>query len=127
MGSSLDQISSLNPVPDALRRQLAENIERLRNSGKLSLSSRDAAAEQSAAQAGDLDAILRHKLSALDPSSPEGQAQTTCTFVETVLAAEFGEALRSDPGFNVLLGEISASLREDPQLREHLDSMLIDL
>ena len=47
----MDPISNLNPVLDALRRQLAENIERLRKSGKLAPASRTSRAEQPAAQA----------------------------------------------------------------------------
>lgn len=123
----MDPISNLNPVLDALRRQLAENIERLRKSGKLAAGGRATRAEQPAAGAEGLEAALRRKISALDRRSPEGRSQATRVFVESVLAAEFGEALLADPGLGELLGEVSASLREDPEIRAQLDSLLAEL
>jgi hypothetical protein len=120
----MDPISSLNPVLDALRRQLAENIERLRKSGKLAAGARPGRAEQPAAHAEGLDAILRRKISALDRRSPEGRSQAIRVFVEAVLVAEFGDALLADPGLGELLAEISGSLREDPEIREQLDGLL---
>ena len=123
----MDPISNLNPVLDALRRQLAENIERLRKAGKLAPGSRASRAEQPAARAEGLEAVLRRKIAALDRRSPEGRSQATRAFVESVLVAEFGEALLADPALGALLGEIAASLREDPELREQLDSLLAEL
>ena len=123
----MDPISNLNPVLDALRRQLAENIERLRKSGKLAAGGRAARAEQPAARAEGLESVLRRKISALDRRSPEGRSQAVRVFVESVLAAEFGEALLADPRLGELLGEVSASLREDPEIREQLDSLLAEL
>jgi hypothetical protein len=124
----MDPINSLNPVLDALRRQLAENIERLRKSGALAASSSARGAGQpAAARADSLEAMLRRKLSAIDRRSPEGKARAAQAFVESVLVAEFGEALLSDPGLGAMLEEIAASLRDDPQLRERLDGMLGEL
>lgn len=122
----MDPIGNLNPVLDALRRQLAENVERLRKSGKLAGSSARRA-EQAAARPEGLESILRRRISALDRRSPEGKARATRVFVESVLVAEFGEALLADAGLGEMLGEISAALREDPQLREQLDNMLLEL
>ena len=123
----MDPISSLNPVLDALRRQLAENIERLRKSGKLAAGSRAAGAGQAAAQAEGLESILKRRISAIDRKSPEGRSQATRVFIESVLTAEFGDALLTDPGLGELLGDISASLREDPEIRAQLDALLGEL
>jgi hypothetical protein len=64
---------------------------------------------------------------ALDRRSPEGRAAATRAFVENALVAEFGPGLLSDPAFGDMVGEISAALREDPQLREQFDHMLTEL
>lgn len=124
----MDPISNVNPVLDALRRELAENIERLRKSGKLTGGSASTRAQQPAAgRAEGLESILRRKIGAIDRRSPEGTARATRAFVEAVLVAEFGDALLADPGLGDLLGELSACLRGDPQLCEQLDGVLAAL
>ena len=124
----MDPISGVNPVLDALRKQLAENIERLRKSGRLAAAgagrAAGAAAGAAAARSESLEAALGRKLSALDRRSPEGRAAATRAFIETALVAEFGQGLLSDPAFGDMVAELSSSLREDPQIREQFDRML---
>jgi len=120
----MDPISQVNPVLDALRKQLAENIERLRKAGKLGGAGR---AEQPRGAAEGLESVLRRRLSPLDRRSAEGLAAATRTFVEAVLVAEFGQGLVSDPAFGDMLADLSASLREDAEMREQLDRMLAAL
>ena len=121
----MDPINNLNPALEALRRQLAENIDRLRRSGKLAAGTRAAQAERPGVEG--LEAALRRRISALDRASPEGKRRATRIFVEAVLAAEFGEAVLADPGLGEMLGEISASLLADPQLSERLDRLFSEL
>jgi hypothetical protein len=124
----VDPISQINPVLDALRRQLAENIERMRKAGKLAAAGQGAAARQSApAGAEPLEAAVRRRVGAIDRHSAEGLAAASRVFVETVLVAEFGQGLLADPGLGEMLNDLSASLREDPELREQLDRMLTEL
>lgn len=120
----MDPISGVNPVLDALRKQLAENIERLRKSGRLAAAGAGRAAGAAAARSESLEAALGRKLSALDRRSPEGRAAATRAFIETALVAEFGQGLLSDPAFGDMVAELSSSLREDPQMREQFDLML---
>jgi hypothetical protein len=119
----MDPISNHNPALDALRRQLAESVKRLRKSGE-STGSSARRAGQPAARAKGLESILQRRISAIDRRSLEGKAHATYAFVESVLVAEFGEALLSDPGLGKMLVEISDSIREDPQLRDQLDDLL---
>ena len=123
----MDPISQANPVLDALRRQLAENIERLRRTGKLSAGTRNAAAARSPASPESLEAALRRKLAAIDRRSPDGLSAATRSFVETVLVAEFGAGLLTDPGFGQLAAELCDSLRAEPEVREPLERMLAEL
>jgi hypothetical protein len=125
---SMDPISNANPALDAIRRELTDNIERLRKSGALGGGSRAASARQpAAAQIEGLESILRRKISALDRRSTEGKAKATLAFVEAVLVAEFGDTLLADAGLGALLSDISASLREDPRLRDLLDEVFAKL
>ncbi|SRR5260221_14543508 len=121
----MDPIGNLNPVLDALRRQLAENIERLRKSGKLGAGARAGQTPERIPAEG-LEAIVRRKVAGLD-RSPTGRAHAARAFVEAVLVAEFGDAMLSDPALSDMLSELSAFLREDPQIREQLDGLLGDL
>lgn len=122
----MDPIGNVNPLLDALRRQLAENIERLRRSGRLAAASTAGRGER-AARAEGLEPLVRRKVAALERRSPEGRRQATRAFVEAVLVSEFGEALLADPALGGMIEEIGDSLREDPQVREQLDAMLSEL
>jgi hypothetical protein len=119
----MDPISNFNPVLEALRRQLAEDIERMRKSGKFA-GSPSRPAGQPAMRAKGLESILQRRISGIDRRSPDGKARAAYAFVEGVLVAEFGEALLSDPGLGQMLVEIGDSLRQDPQLRDQLDALL---
>ena len=124
----MEPISQVNPMLEALRRQLAENIERMRKAGKLAAAGRGQGAREPAPAGGEpLEAVLRRRIAPLDRRSPEGLAACTRAFVETVLTAEFGQGLLSDPGLGELLTELSASLREDAEIREQLDRMLTEI
>jgi hypothetical protein len=123
----MDPISQSNPVLDALRRQLADNIERLRQAGKLARGAPPAQPSRAAHAGETLEATLRRKLAAIDRASPEGRAAATRSFVETVLVAEFGAGLLTDPGFGEMLAEVAASLQQEPELRQRLERMLAEL
>lgn len=123
----MDPISQANPLLDALRRQLAENIERLRQAGRLARGPQAGQAARAPLAAESFETALRRKLSSIDRGSPEGRAAATRGFVETVLVAEFGAGLLTDPGFGEMLAELSACLRQEPDLRERLDQMLGEL
>jgi hypothetical protein len=124
----MDPIGPLNPVLDALRRQLAENIDRMRKAGRLAAGGGQAAREPGAAAGAEpLEAALRRRVGPLERRTAEGRAAATRVFVETVLVAEFGAGLLSDPGLGEMLAELSASLREDAEIRDKLDAMLAEL
>jgi hypothetical protein len=123
----MDPIGQVNPLLEALRRQLAENIERMRKAGRLGAAPAGAAREPGAAQTESLEAALRRRVGPLERRTPEGRMAATRAFVETVLMAEFGRGLLSDAGFGEMLNDLTASLREDPALREQIDSVLGEL
>lgn len=120
----MDPINSRNSVLATLRRELAANVERLRKTGRLREAQSSKAAEGSAES---LEGALRRKIKSIDRKTKDGRLQAARTFVEVVLAAEFGEALVSDPGFGFFLQELSASLTEDADLRSKMDMMFDQL
>lgn len=118
----MEPINQLNPVLDALRRQLAENIERMRKSGKLARG--PAAAGRAAVSAPpSLDTLLAQRLGGAQAHGL-GLAAARRVFVETVLLAEFGQELISDPGFGPLVDDISAAFCEDPAVQANFELML---
>jgi hypothetical protein len=120
----MDPIGQVNPVLEALRRQLAENIDRMRKAGRLVAAPAGAAREPGAAQTEGLEAALRRRVGPLERRTPEGRVAATRAFVETVLMAEFGRSLLSDAGFGEMLNDLVTSLREDPEMCEKIDSVL---
>jgi hypothetical protein len=123
----MEPVSNVNPMLDALRKQLAENIERLRRSGRLGAGNGAAAATRGQAVREPLEARLRRRVGAIDRRSPEGRAVAMRAFVETVLLAEFGEELLTDPGFGEMLSEMSAMLAGDAELDARLDRVLDEI
>jgi hypothetical protein len=122
----MDPINQLNPVLDALRRQLAENLERMRKSGKLARGSAAATGRAAASAAPSLDAVLAQRLGG-PQARGVGLAAAARIFVETVLLAEFGEELLSDPGLGPLLDDISSAFRDDPATKADFELMLEEL
>src|SRR4051812_1729731 len=121
----MDPINQANPVLDALRRQLAQNVERLRKAGRLG-GGRAAARAGAASPRTSLDAALLERLGGAE-AGRLGAAAAARVFVETVLVAEFGAELASDPGFGPMVEEISNAFREDPSVREDFERMLSEL
>ena len=123
----MEPISHVNPLLDALRKQLAENIEQLRKSGRLGGSGATSGAARGQAAREPLEVGLRRRIGAIDRKSPEGRSKAARAFVETVLLAEFGEELLTDPGFGEMLNEMSAMLAGDAELDARLGRALDEL
>lgn len=123
----MDPVGHIGPALDLLRRQLAENIERLRKSGRFAAGACVGAARPAAQGAPSLQEAFAARISSIERRSPRGRETITRMLVEVALLAEFGEGLLNDPAFGVMLDEISASLREDAQIRDQLDAMIEEL
>jgi hypothetical protein len=120
----VEPVNPLNPALALMRRQLAENIERLRRSGRFSA---PVGARPTGAAAPGLQAAVAARVAGIDRRSPEGREAATRALVEVALLAEFGEGLLTDPAFGAMLGEISAGLREDADIRAELDAAIDEL
>lgn len=123
----MEPVGGSHPVLEALRRQLAENIERLRNSGRLAPGAEEGAAGTDAARPAPLDEILRRRLSAVDRRSADWPRRARRVFVESVLASEFGDAILLDPGFGEMARTIDAALRDDALFSQQLDDLIAEL
>jgi hypothetical protein len=116
----MDPVDGLNPLLESLRRQLAENVERLRKSGKLGSAQ---AARPPQGVPSTLEATLRRKIKTIDRTTTGGRTQAARAFVQAVLAAEFGEGVASDQAFGSLLGELSSSLMADGDMQQRMEQM----
>jgi hypothetical protein len=118
----MDPVNPLHPAFAALRQQLAENIERLRKSGRVAV--RAGSPSPAPAQAPSLHAAVAARVAGIDRRSAQGRERATRALVEVALLAEFGEELLSDPAFGAMLDEISSNLREDADIRVELDALI---
>lgn len=123
----MDPVGHIGPALDLLRRQLAENIDRLRKSGKFAARAGVGAARSAAQGAPPIQEAFAARISGIERRSPRGREAITRVLVEVALLAEFGEGLLNDPAFGVMLDEISAGLREDAQIRDELDALIEEL
>ena len=123
----MDPINSANPILDALRRQVLENVERLRRAGKLAASGRPADAAPPDFAAETLEVTLRRRVGATDRHTSKGLEAATCVFVEAALVDAFGPQLLTDPQFAIMVKDIAHQLRDDLDLRAGLDAILTSL
>jgi hypothetical protein len=122
----MDPINQVNPVLDALRRQLLENIERMRKAGKLPMRP-GARVEGEANSARGMEAVLSDRLAGINAATPEGFVNATRVFVEVALLTQLGEDLRSSAGFGQLVDDVGAAMRDDPDVRARLERMFAEL
>jgi hypothetical protein len=62
------------------------------------------------------EATLAARVAALDPADPRRRERAFMLFLESLLQAEFGEALHADPGLPELAERVAAQLRADARL-----------
>lgn len=62
------------------------------------------------------EATLAARVAALDAADPRRRERAFMLFLESLLQAEFGEALHADPGLPELAERVAAQLRADARL-----------
>lgn len=62
------------------------------------------------------EAMLAARVAALDPADPRRRERAFMLFLESLLQAEFGEALHADPALPELAERVAAQLRADARL-----------
>jgi len=116
----MEPVQNIAQVMQALRRQMAENLERLRQSGKLA-GPAEAPSGSSAqrVQPTSRQAIAR-RLKSIDVEDPGFLDKATLVFVESVLLAEFGEGLLNDPEFRDLVARVKTAMISNADMERDL-------
>jgi hypothetical protein len=78
--------------------------------------SRSAAGAAGAAGAETVAALVARRVQALDRADPDRHRKAFRVFLESVLLAEFGEALVNDAGFHRLVDDVQATMQADREI-----------
>jgi hypothetical protein len=119
----MEPVHNIAQVMQALRRQMAANLERLGQSGKLT--------GQAAPHTGpDLQRVqptvrqaMARRIRSIDPDDPGFLDKAALVFVESVLLAEFGEKLLNDPEFRDLATQVQSAMISNAEIREELQRL----
>lgn len=75
-------------------------------------------ARKRTANDGDLASVIARRVSAIDPNDPDRPRKAFRVFLESVLLAEFGEALMNDARFFQLVDDVQKQMESEPEIAE---------
>jgi hypothetical protein len=114
----MQPIDSVAQAMQVLRRQMAENLQRMRGSTKLAAA--PTAGASAASAAAPLRQTVARRIKAIDADDPRYRDKVTALFVESVLLAEFGQGLVNDPAFRDLAQQVQSAMLADAELQSSL-------
>ena len=123
----MDPLTNSSPVMDVLRRQMSENLERLRKKGGTAASARALPQLASRPIAPTLRQTLARRIKSLDATDPQFQRKATALFVESILTAEFGERMINDPDFRLVIREVAGVMSAQPAIANDLAVLFAEL
>jgi hypothetical protein len=118
-------VDNVAHVMQVLRRQMAENLERMHGSARRPPAAGAPAAAAPAAPS--LRQAVARRLRSIDPQDPRYLDKATSVFVESVLLAEFGEALVNDAQFRDMAQRVQSAMLEDSALRDDLARLAVQM
>ncbi len=121
----MQPIDNVAQVMQVLRRQMAENLQRMGNRGKLAAA--PASGASTAHAAAPLRQTVARRIKAIDADDPRYRDKVTALFVESVLLAEFGEGLVNDPEFRDLAQQVQSAMLADADLQGSLTRLAAQL
>ena len=119
----MQPVDNIAQVMQVLRRQMAENLERLRSSGKLKGAATPGPSASVARTASTLRQTVERRIKSIDVDDPRFLEKATHGFVESVLLAEFGEGLVNDPGFRDLMVQVQSTMLADAEVANDLNRL----
>jgi hypothetical protein len=121
----MDPLGGASPAMEILRRQMAENLARLRGSGLAT--ARQAPSNPAGAPAASLRQTIARRIGSLDRSDPQFEKRAAALLVESILVETFGEALINDPGFRLMLREVTDAMTAEPDVVRELAALFAEL
>ena len=121
----MQPVDNLSQIMQVLRRQMAENLQRMRDGGKATGLPMPAA--PAARTSAPLRQTVARRIKAIDVDDPSYRDKVTALFVESVLLAEFGEGLVNEPEFRDLAQQVQSALLADAELQSSLSQLAAQL
>ncbi len=123
----MDPLGNVSPVMEVLRRQMSENLEKLRRAGDSAAASRPLPTVGGRTVEPNLRQTLGRRVGALERADPQFQQRATRLFVESILLAEFGADRANDAGFQMLIREVATMMAEEPTVAAELAQLFDEL
>lgn len=122
---AMDPLGAASPVMEILRRQMSDNLAKLRPTG--AASGGPAPRLESRPSPAALRQTLARRLRALDERAADYPERAATVFVESVLTAEFGDERVNDPAFRLLVREVAGKLRGHAAIAADLRELIAEL
>lgn len=116
----MEPVQNIAQVMQALRRQMAANLERLGQGGKLTAQAGPLAGAPAQRLQPTARQAMARRIKSIDPDDPGFLDKAALVFVESVLLAEFGEGLLNDPEFRDLASRVQSAMISDTEIKEDL-------
>jgi hypothetical protein len=107
---------------DALRREMARNVDKLRKEGAISFQQ-----TPSPKPGPSLRQAIAGAIKSLDPGDPLFSEKAIGAFIESVLLNEFGSQLVNDIEFRNLSRRVGEAMRADQLLEKQLSALVRQL
>jgi hypothetical protein len=116
----MSSINKVDQIVAVIRQQLARAERQERGTP-----GRNApAAPPAQAARPDVLAVLGQRIRAIDRDDPDRGRKAFRLFLESVLLAELGDSLLSDPQFYRLVDEVQRQMESDPRLSASIDEAI---
>jgi len=120
----MEPVDHVSKAMEILRRQMTENLDRLKRAGKLPAQPARKSAADPRATIASVQETLAHKIRSIDPLEPDFDGRAARLFIESVLTAEFGDTLLNDPAFHDMISEVQQAMLSHEAIRGQLQSLL---
>src|SRR5690348_9858087 len=120
----MEPVDGVTQAMEILRRQMAENLDGLKRTGKDPSRVATRPTVGSSAMSPSIPEIVARKIRTMDPLAPDFDQQASSVYIESVLIAEFGDRLVNNPAFHDMLSAVQKTMLSDETIRIQLQSLL---
>ncbi|NHZ89932.1 hypothetical protein F2P45_13050 [Massilia sp. CCM 8733] len=108
-------ISSVQQIVATIRAEMSSRVGNSDRRGP-AMAEKPAPRTRPAQASARMSGLLLQRVAALDQADPERGRKAFRIFLESVLLAEFGEALINDPAFYAMVDQVQLTMEDDPQI-----------
>jgi hypothetical protein len=116
----MEPVDNIAQVMQILRRQMSENLEKLRRAGKISTHEKPALGLSGERIQSTSRQTIARRIKSIEADDPGLLEKATHIFVESILLAEFGGGLVNDPEFQDLVHQVQEAMLADPSIEQDL-------